>query len=828
MKKYLIVGLCIVVSSSYGQLLSFNPSGVDSDVDAADLNAATTGDVGGTWAINGTAAGGEGSVYKEYTDSSGDTAMLWDYVQTDGNSLDLSLISAQRFDFAPLEISWDIARTRSNSQVKKISIVGYGADGSTEAFRFDWQLNTTTLSAKGASGAQVMSAAFDSQSGGAYTLNAASMVKMGITLDGTSLTYSAEGLTDVELTVLNNQSSISKISFEVDDAGNGVGFALDNVNVTTSRVTVFEDSFENDALATNSGTGGALSVAASANGATWVDGGALNFSPDNGDNNERATVSSLSSFDLSDGFELTVVYSVSDITTDTAGNRFSFGLVSDTPTFNVDPFGLTSGTRPAGFAAFGLNVTAEDSKQGLTLNAVSVAGQSSFTSSTTAENTMTLLVNAAGDYELVLNGSSVGSGASGLDLSGAFYFAAFSQDDLAAPSISSVSLTAVERATLTADAQSVETYAEIPVEITLTGFDPEGGNLSYSVETQPAHGTLSGATNVWTYTPTNGYWGADSFTFTVNNGEADSAPATVSITIGEDELYEGGEYADAFSNPDDTDLPNVLLIGDSISIGYTVQVRKSLAGKADVFRIPSNGKHSSFGLDNLNSWLTRSPGEWDVIHFNWGLWDLAYRNPDSNTQGSRDKVDGTLTTTLEDYRANMQQIVARMKETDAALMWCATTPVPEGEAGRFVGDDIIYNDVAQEVMTANGVVTNDLHAYALLGLPSIQKAYGDVHFTAEGYVYLGKQVAREIYAILPGVEIEGFNIGSQTDGTELALSWAAVSGVSYCLMATTDLLDEESWAEVSNGITGEGQVTETVTIDLSEDKQFFQVIAELE
>ena len=67
------------------------------------------------------------------------------------------------------------------------------------------------------------------------------------------------------------------------------------------------------------------------------------------------------------------------------------------------------------------------------------------------------------------------------------------------------------------------------------------------------------------------------------------------------ELAKGKEYTNAFAMPkDDPALPNVLLIGDSISIGYTVDVRKNLKGKADVFRIPTNGQASDFGLQNLD------------------------------------------------------------------------------------------------------------------------------------------------------------------------------------------------------------------------------------
>ncbi|MDF7802153.1 Ig-like domain-containing protein, partial [Pontiellaceae bacterium B1224] len=408
-----------------------------------------------------------------------------------------------------------------------------------------------------------------------------------------------------------------------------------------------------------------------------------------------------------------------------------------------------------------------------------LGGQSGFSSSTTTENSMTLTVDAAGNYDLMLNGNPVGSGASGLDLRNAFYFAAFSQDDLASPSIASVSLSDLRDpdAAPVAYPQHVEVFANSSKEITLTGIDSEGSNLTYSVETFPAHGSLAGATNVWIYTPTNGYLGADRFTFTVHNGESSSAPATVSITVSYDELFEGPEYEDAFTNPeDDPDRPNVLLIGDSISNAYTVQVRKSLAGRADVFRIPSNGKDTWFGLENLDDWLAMTPAQWDLIHFNWGLWDLCYRNPESTNQGYRDKVDGTLTTTTTEYKDNMEQIVARMKQTGATLMWCATTPVPEGELGRFEGDDLIYNAIAESIMTTNGIAINDLHSYALLGLPEIQAAYGDVHYTAEGSIFLGKRVAFAIAAALWGTTIEGVGAEVSSDGTGMVLNWQAQSG----------------------------------------------------
>src|SRR5688572_8105941 len=73
---------------------------------------------------------------------------------------------------------------------------------------------------------------------------------------------------------------------------------------------------------------------------------------------------------------------------------------------------------------------------------------------------------------------------------------------------------------------------------------------------------------------------------------------------------------------DDPALPRVLLIGDSISIGYTVPTRERLAGKANVHRPGVNCGPTTRGVENLDKWL--GDKKWDVIHFNFGLHDLRY------------------------------------------------------------------------------------------------------------------------------------------------------------------------------------------------------------
>jgi len=210
-----------------------------------------------------------------------------------------------------------------------------------------------------------------------------------------------------------------------------------------------------------------------------------------------------------------------------------------------------------------------------------------------------------------------------------------------------------------------------------------------------------------------------------------------------------GEWA-FDENPE---LPNVLILGDSISIGYTHGVRKLLRGKANVFRpmrpngrAPDNCGDTTIGLARINQWL--GDRKWDVIHFNWGLWDLCYRHPESKEQGNRDKVNGTLSTTPEDYERNLEKLVARMKATGARLIWASTTVVPEGEVGRFTGDDAAYNEIAKRVMDRHGIPINDLHAVSRTFPAGFFIKPGDVHFTGKGSEKLAAQTAEKISGLL--------------------------------------------------------------------------------
>ncbi len=193
-------------------------------------------------------------------------------------------------------------------------------------------------------------------------------------------------------------------------------------------------------------------------------------------------------------------------------------------------------------------------------------------------------------------------------------------------------------------------------------------------------------------------------------------------------------------------LPRVLIIGDSISIGYTLDVRELLKDKANVHRIPTNGGPTTNGLKNIKDW----PGDskWDVIHFNWGLHDLKYIAEDPSKRADPKAAGSHLQVALADYEKNLAELVKTMQATGAKLIWCNTTPVPAGSDGRIEGDEVKYNEAAARVMKAADIPTDDLCAHANAKLKEVQLP-ANVHYSPEGYHYLAEKVSAVIAEYLP-------------------------------------------------------------------------------
>ena len=198
------------------------------------------------------------------------------------------------------------------------------------------------------------------------------------------------------------------------------------------------------------------------------------------------------------------------------------------------------------------------------------------------------------------------------------------------------------------------------------------------------------------------------------------------------------------------DLPKVFLIGDSISCGYTNAVMELLRDVCNVRRAPDNCGDTRRGLQALEAWI--GSVKWDIIHFNWGLHDLCYRHPESKVYGNRDKVRGKISVPIEDYRQNLEELVKRLLKITPHLIWASTTYVPDGEAGRYQGDEIRYNEAAAGIMARYAVPVNDLHSLTASFGPEMFTCPGDVHFSDEGYKVIARQVETSIRCALEAVQ----------------------------------------------------------------------------
>jgi arylsulfatase A-like enzyme len=199
-------------------------------------------------------------------------------------------------------------------------------------------------------------------------------------------------------------------------------------------------------------------------------------------------------------------------------------------------------------------------------------------------------------------------------------------------------------------------------------------------------------------------------------------------------------FQDPFANPTDNPcLPRVLIVGDSISIGYTPRVRRLLDGVANVHRPRTNCRWSAFGDEHILEWVGDS--KWDVIHFNFGLWDWYGWSQDPKA-------------TPESYAASLDGIATKLGKTGAKLIFGMTTPPclgPEKKVKIVISEARAkeFNDAATAVMKNHGILINDLYSVIGNQQAKYQRGEDDVHYTEEGRDLLAAQVAKVIQANLP-------------------------------------------------------------------------------
>jgi acyl-CoA thioesterase-1 len=210
-------------------------------------------------------------------------------------------------------------------------------------------------------------------------------------------------------------------------------------------------------------------------------------------------------------------------------------------------------------------------------------------------------------------------------------------------------------------------------------------------------------------------------------------------------------WPDSLVNFFQNELPNVLILGDSISIGYTPFVQEYLKGRANVFRPmlengkPENCAGTTKGVENIDRWLGEK--KWDIIHFNFGLHDIKHVDPDTGENSQNPKHPQQAN--RKQYKRNLETIVEKLKATGAKLIFATTTPYPDVVEGplRKPGMPQKYNRVAVKIMNKNGILINNLHAFMVPRMAELQRP-NNVHFTEDGSRELAKKVVERINEVL--------------------------------------------------------------------------------
>ena len=196
----------------------------------------------------------------------------------------------------------------------------------------------------------------------------------------------------------------------------------------------------------------------------------------------------------------------------------------------------------------------------------------------------------------------------------------------------------------------------------------------------------------------------------------------------------------------------VLILGDSISIGYTPLVRKLMPETFIVrpmktARVNENCQGTNNGIKNIDKWLAIGGGNWDVIHFNFGLHDLKHVQPDSG-KNSNDP-NHPQQANPQQYAKQLEEITVKLKATGAKLIFATTTPIPEGgvKPHRALDAPAKYNSIAKEIMKRHGIEVNDLNA-VVAGREAELMRPANVHFKPAGSQILAERVANSINSVL--------------------------------------------------------------------------------
>lgn len=171
---------------------------------------------------------------------------------------------------------------------------------------------------------------------------------------------------------------------------------------------------------------------------------------------------------------------------------------------------------------------------------------------------------------------------------------------------------------------------------------------------------------------------------------------------------------------------NMLVIGDSISLGYLASLANKIKQEYTVSHPEENCRNTWYTLQNIDKWLGAGDKP-DVIIWNNGIWNVV-REELSNQPGQTKEQYGT---TLEQYESDIRQIAYKMQKTGARVIFLTTTALDSAKTENYFDTQKInqLNQVAFKVMQELNIDIYDLNAVSL----TIQNELVDgIHYTQAG------------------------------------------------------------------------------------------------
>jgi hypothetical protein len=189
-------------------------------------------------------------------------------------------------------------------------------------------------------------------------------------------------------------------------------------------------------------------------------------------------------------------------------------------------------------------------------------------------------------------------------------------------------------------------------------------------------------------------------------------------------------------------MKKILLVGDSIRMGYDKYIKKIFEDTAEVYYPDENCRFSTYVLRNLASWRDQLDcgDDIDLIHWNAGLWDDLRMLDDEPLVG------------LEEYSRNVERIYSAIGKLfpKARIIFATSTPVREElftTLKRYNADTERYNAEAVRISLEHGAIINDLYA-TVKDAP--ESYYSDMThlYTKDGTELVTEQVRRSIESVL--------------------------------------------------------------------------------